>query len=201
MRTFCTYCTWCKFLRLELGRAVLWTPWVLSFRCLLYQMFLFYFLRGNTDSLRVGMCTGYVLEMTVVMMFSLGGDRLYSLFSSLPNLYFCNAMLVGKTKVYWYCSLMINKFYFRLHIFWNCLPTLMKSMLSSNIVRQTTLKSYMTHRTRSAPSLVAKGQSFPQNPNSRDIGRNDTNWQQRNTSAQWAVALQSVDEDRIWRPT
>lgn len=63
-------------------------------------MFLFYFLRGNTDSLRVGMCTGYVLEMTVVMMFSLGGDRLYSLFSSLPNLYFCNAMLVGKTKVY-----------------------------------------------------------------------------------------------------
>lgn len=68
----------------------------MGFRCLIYHVFLFYFPRGNTDFLRVGMCTGYILEITVVMMFSLGGDRLYSLFSFLPNLYYCNAMLISE---------------------------------------------------------------------------------------------------------
>lgn len=74
-----TFSTWYKFLRLELGRVVLCTPWVFSFRCFICQVFLSP--RGNNDSLSVWMRTSSVLEMTVVMRFSLGGDRLYSLFS------------------------------------------------------------------------------------------------------------------------
>lgn len=63
-----------------MGGVVLCTPWVFSFR-LSTRCLYFFFQRGNTDSLRVGMCTGYVLE-TVVMMYSLGGDTLYISFPS-----------------------------------------------------------------------------------------------------------------------
>lgn len=70
---------WYKFLRLELGRVVLCILWVFSFWCFICQVF--FFLRGNNDFLSVWMCISSVFEMIVVMRFSLGGDRLYSLFS------------------------------------------------------------------------------------------------------------------------
>lgn len=55
-----------------------------------------FFPRGNNDSLSVGMCTGYILEMTVVMMFSLGGNSYTVYLFSFQICTILNAMLISE---------------------------------------------------------------------------------------------------------